>query len=206
MSEMNNLIRLSKKHIKPASVVLSKAFQNDPILCWQIPEANKRLIKANYIFTLKLRVGIKYGEVYGTSENLEGIAIWYAPRNVNYPYLNYLIKGGFKLPFKFGIKIAKKMTFIKAVNDSIRNIYMNVPYWYFGLIGVHPKFRGQGFASKLMKPMLSYIDHQSLPIYLETTLERNLSFFEYFGFEKLEEIIIPNTNIVSWSMIRVSEI
>ncbi|MFX1551932.1 MAG: GNAT family N-acetyltransferase [Promethearchaeota archaeon] len=204
MSEMNDLIRLSKKHIKRASKVLSRAFQNDPVLRWQISEANERLTKVIYIFEITLRIGIKYGEVYGTSENLEGIAIWYPPRNVNFPYLSYLMKGGFKLPFKFGLKNAKKITFIKAVNDSMRNIYMKVPYWYFGLIGVDPKFQGQGFASRLIKPMLKCIDNEGLPIYLETTLERNLNFFEYFGFNKLEEIIIPNTKIVNWSMIRVS--
>jgi hypothetical protein len=205
MTEMNSLIRLSKKHIKPASKVLSRAFQNDPVIRWQISEANKRLIKAYYIFELAVRIGIKYGEVYGTSENLEGIAIWYPPKNVNFPYLSYLMKGGFKLPFKFGIKIAKKINFIKAVNDSMRNIYMKVPYWYFGLIGVDPKFQGKGFASKLIKPMLNQIDNENLPIYLETSLKRNLSFFEYFGFNRLEEIIIPNTNLISWSMIRLTE-
>lgn len=202
---MKNLIRISKKYVKPASLVLSRAFQNDPVIRWQISEVNKRLGKLHYFFEIKLRIGIKYGEVYGTSVNLEGIAIWHTPKNVNYPYLNYLIKGGFKLPFKFGIKIAKKITFIKAVNDSMRNIYMKAPYWYLGLICVDPKFQGQGFASKLIKPMLTRIDNEKLPIYLETTLERNIGFFEYFGFNKLEEIIIPNTSIINWSMIRVNE-
>ncbi|UCC20057.1 MAG: GNAT family N-acetyltransferase [Promethearchaeota archaeon] len=205
MSELTSLIRLSERHIKPASLVLSRAFQNDPIIRWQIPDANKRLLKTHYIFEIKLRIGVKYGEVYSTSKNLEGIAIWRSYKNVNYPYWQYLVRGGFKLPLKFGIKNAKRMTFVKAVNDSMRNIYMKVPYWYFELIGVDPKFQGQGFANKLIKPMLSRIDNKNLPIYLETTLERNLLFFEYFEFEKLEEIIIPNTNIVHWSMIRINE-
>ena len=200
-----DLIRLSEKHIKPASLVLSRAFQNDPIIRWQIPEATKRLAKAHHIFEIKLRIGIKYGEVYGTSENLEAIAIWRAPKNVNFPYWKYLTKGGFRLLFKFGLRNAKKMTFVKAVNDSMRNIYMKIPYWYLTLIAVDPSHQGKGYANKLIKPMLRRIDNENLPIYLETTLERNLSFFEYFDFEKLEEIIIPNTNIVHWSMIRVSE-
>ncbi|MFX1594064.1 MAG: GNAT family N-acetyltransferase [Promethearchaeota archaeon] len=206
MLELNNLIRLSEEHIKPASFMLSRAFQNDPIIRWQIPEASKRLVQAYRIFEIKLRIGIRYGEVYGTSKNLEGIAIWRPPKNVNFPYWKYLTKGGFKLPFKFGRKSAKRMTFVKAVNDSMRNIYMKVPYWYFELIGVDPKFQGQGFASKLIKPMVRHIDKTNLPIYLETTLERNLSFFEHFDFYRLEEIIIPNSNIVSWFMIRTSEI
>ncbi|MFX1418591.1 MAG: GNAT family N-acetyltransferase [Promethearchaeota archaeon] len=203
-----DLIKLSEKHLKPASLVLSRAFQNDPIIRWQIPDANKRFLKASYIFEIKLRIGIKYGEVYGTTENLEGIAIWRSHKNVNYPYWQYLMNGGFKLPFKFGFKNTKRMTFVKAVSDSMRNIYMKkpYPYYYLKLIGVDPKFQGLGFASKLIKPMLKLIENENLPIYLETTLERNLLFFEYFDFEKLEEIIIPNTNIVHWSMIRISGI
>jgi len=47
MPELISLINLSEKHIKPASLVLSRAFQNDPVIRWQIPEANKRLIKAH---------------------------------------------------------------------------------------------------------------------------------------------------------------
>jgi GNAT superfamily N-acetyltransferase len=83
---------------------------------------------------------------------------------------------------------------------------MKVPYWYLGPIGVDPKYQGKGFASKLLKPILRRIDKQNVPVWLETNLKRNLSFYEHFDFYKLEEIIIPSTNIVNWFMIRTSEI
>jgi GNAT superfamily N-acetyltransferase len=205
MSELNELIRLSKQHIRSASLVLSRAFQNDPVLRWQIPDANKRLAKLHHFWELPLRIGIKYGEVYGTSEDLEGIAVWRPPKFVNISYWKYIKKGGFKLPFKFGIKATKKIMFFQAVNDSIRNAYMKVPYWYLGPIGVDPKFQGKGYVSKLIRPMLKRLDNENLPIFLETNLEKNIAFYEHFDFRILEEIIIPNTNIVSWSMIRVSD-
>ena len=107
MPELKDLIRLSEKHVKTASLVLSRAFQNDPIIRWLISDVNKRLVEAHRIFEIKLRIGIRYGEVYGTSKNLEGVAIWRPPKNVNFPYWKYLTKGGFKLPFKFGRKFAK---------------------------------------------------------------------------------------------------
>ena len=205
MPELNKLIRLTKKYIKSASLVLSRAFQNDPVLRWQIPDANKRLAKQHYFWECTLRIGIKYGEVYGTSENLEGIAIWRPPQNVNISYWKFVKNGGFKFPFRFGIKNTKKITFVQAVNDSIRNIYMKVPYWYLDVIAVDPKFQGKGFASMLLKPMLRRIDKQNLPIWLETNLERNVQFYKHYDFTILEEIIIPNTNIVDWFMIRRSE-
>ncbi len=206
MLELNELIRLSEDHIKPASLVLSRAFQNDPVLRWQIPDASKRLARLHHFWELPLRIGIKYGEVYGTSEDLEGIAVWRPPKNVNLSYWKYIKNGGFKFPFKFGIKTTKRIMFFQDVNDSIRNIYMNVPYWYLGPIGVDPKYQGRGFGSMLLKPMLRRIDKENLPIWLETNLERNVAFYEHFNFTILEEIIIPKTNIVNWFMIRTGEI
>jgi len=205
MSKMNGLIKLSKKHIKSASMVLSRAFQNDPMLRWQIPDVNKRLTKLHKFWRLTLNIGIKYGEVYGTSEDLEGIAVWRPPKKVNISYWKYIRNGAIKLPFKFGIKSTKRITFFQAVNDSIRNIYMKVPYWYLGPIGVDPKHQGKGFAGMLLKPMLRRIDKEKLPIWLETNLKRNVTFYEHFDFYILEEIIIPNTSIVNWYMLRISE-
>ncbi len=205
MPEMNGLIKLSKKHIKPASHVLSRAFQNDPVIRWQISDVNKRLSNLHYFWEFVLQIGIKYGEVYGTSEDLEGIAVWRPPKKVNLSYWKYVKNGAIKLPFKFGIKATKRITFFQAVNDSIRNIYMKVPYWYLGPIGVDPKYQGKGFAGMLLRPMLRRIDKENLPIWLETNLERNISFYQHFDFYILEEIIIPKTNIVNWFMIRESE-
>lgn len=145
-----------------------------------------------------LRIGIKYGEVYATSEDLEGITVWRPPKKVNLSYWKYIKNGAIKLPFKFGIKSTKRITFFQALNDSIRNIYMKVPYWYLGPLAVDPKYQGKGFASMLLKPMLRRIDKENLPIWLETNLERNVSFYQRFDFYILEEIIIPKTNIVNW--------
>ncbi|MFX1407567.1 MAG: GNAT family N-acetyltransferase [Promethearchaeota archaeon] len=206
MLELTNLLRLSKKDIKAASLVLSRAFLNDPVIRWQIPDFNTRAKKLHYLWQISLRIGIKYGEVYATSENLEGIAMWRSPKYVNISYWKYVKNGGIKLPIKFGVKSTKRISFIQAVNDSIRNIYMKVPYWYFGPIGIDPEYQGQGFASKLIKPMLNRIDNENLPIYLETNIERNIAIYDHFGFRILEEIIIPDTSIVSWSMIRIKDL
>jgi len=206
MLEMNGLIRLSKKHIKIASHILSRAFQNDPVIRWQIPDAIKRLSSLQYFWEFILRIGIKNGEVYATSEDLEGIAVWRPSKKLNFAYWKYIKNGIIKLPFKFGIKATKRITFFQAVNYSIRNIYMKVPYWYLGPIAVDPKYQGKGFASMLLNPMLERIEKDHMPIWLETNSERNVSFYQHFDFYIIEEIIIPKTNIVNWFMIRESEI
>jgi hypothetical protein len=205
VTELDELIRLSKQHIKPASSMLSRAFQNDPLIRWQIPNLYKRVMKIHSYWEFTLRIGIKYGEVYGTSKDLEGIAIW-RPPNTPISYWTYLKSGIFKFPFIFGIKSTKKITFSQAVKDSIRNILMKGPYWYLELIAVDPNYQGQGFANMLLKPMIKRIDEKRLPISLETNLKKCISFYQHFDFSILEEIIIPNTNIVLWFLIRYASL
>lgn len=205
MSELNELIKLSKKHIKPASLMLSRAFQNDAVIRWQIPELKRRLIRVQNYWQLSLRIGIKYGVVYGTSEDLEGIIILRPPTK-EVSYWKYLTNGVIKFPIIFGIKSTKRITFVQAVRDSLRNIYMKLPHWYLELLAVDPKHQGKGFARMLLEPFLKYIDQAKLPIWLDTTNKGNLAFFEKFNFTVLEEIIIPNTNIITWFMVRYGEL
>ncbi|MFX1586827.1 MAG: GNAT family N-acetyltransferase, partial [Promethearchaeota archaeon] len=156
----------------------------------------------HYIWKIILKNGIKLGEVYTTSENLEGIAVWHPPERVNISYWKYFLNGGFFLPFRFGINSTKKIMYIQDVNVSMRIHLMKTPYWYLGPIGVDPAHQGKGFASKLITPMLDRIFWENLPILLETNARKNVSIYEHFGFEVIEEIIIPKTNFISWIMIK----
>ena len=44
------------------------------------------------------------------------------------------------------------------------------------------------------------IDKANIPCYLETNEEKNKSLYQHFGFETVEEGIIPDTNIPYWAM------
>lgn len=52
--------------------------------------------------------------------------------------------------------------------------------WY---IGVLPEKQNQGLGTELMKKIIEDSEAQKRPIYLETTLDRNVQFYKSFGFE-----------------------
>ena len=70
------------------------------------------------------------------------------------------------------------------------------------LIGVDPHHQGKGFASKLIKPMLARIDKQELPCFLETVDERDVAIYKHFGFNVVDESVVPATGMTSWAMLR----
>ncbi|MFX1597238.1 MAG: GNAT family N-acetyltransferase, partial [Promethearchaeota archaeon] len=59
-----------------------------------------------------------------------------------------------------------------------------------------------GYGGLLIGAMLNKIDSEELPIYLETNNEKNLSFYQRYGFEIINHAIIPETDVPLWCMLR----
>jgi GNAT superfamily N-acetyltransferase len=76
------------------------------------------------------------------------------------------------------------------------------PHWYGFLLGVDPVFQGKGYASALIMPMLTRLDRERLPCYLETHKEKNVSIYKHYGFKLIHEETIPRTSINHWVMLR----
>ncbi|CAM4208017.1 Acetyltransferase (GNAT) family protein [Pedobacter westerhofensis] len=65
----------------------------------------------------------------------------------------------------------------------IENQHPKGPFCYLWFIGVDPAVQGKGIGSGLMAALLSKMDAQDLPVYLETSVARNISFYQKFGFQ-----------------------
>jgi hypothetical protein len=74
--KLEDLLRLNKSHIKPAINRLTGTFQNYPLLNYYYHDELTKKRIAHYFLSLEVFSGIRYGEVYVTSHNLEGLAVW----------------------------------------------------------------------------------------------------------------------------------
>jgi len=57
------------------------------------------------------------------------------------------------------------------------------PYWYLNAIAAASGNSGQGLGARLLAPMLARADAEGLPVYLESSNPRNLTFYGRHGFE-----------------------
>ncbi len=55
---------------------------------------------------------------------------------------------------------------------------------------------------KLIRMKLAEIDKQNLPCYLHTENERNIKFYEHFGFELIGKNKVPNFDFYHYAMLR----
>jgi hypothetical protein len=201
-NQLTSLYRLQKKEVKIAANVITRAFNEDKLYQYLVPNEKLRKTIIPLYYACVIRNGIQFGEVYTTSSKIEGLAIWFESIKFKTNIWRIIRAGGLKPLFKANKVIIKRMKFINKYTYEMHKQYAAEKYWYLTLIGVDPLYQGKGFGSKLIRPMLKYIDSFKLPILLETHNEVNVKIYQKYGFEILNSTIIPNTNISHWLMER----
>ena len=201
VTDLNNL-RLTKSQIKPVGEMLARAFQDDPLFAYFIPDAFERKNKLHCIFECLIRYGVLYGEFYAISSDLEGAAIWFPSEQAKMTLWRVIRCGALSLYFKVGRKVVSRVLAFFNYAFMVHNRHAPFPHRYLGVIGVDPKFHGKGYASALIKPMLTRIDQEHLPCYLETENEKNVAIFQHYGFKVVESDNIPGSDVNNWAMLR----
>jgi ribosomal protein S18 acetylase RimI-like enzyme len=60
-------------------------------------------------------------------------------------------------------------------------------HWHLGPVGVLPSLQGKGIGTKLLSRFCQEVDVCLSPAYLETDTDKNVRFYERFGFEVVKE-------------------
>jgi GNAT superfamily N-acetyltransferase len=140
-------------------------------------------------------------EVYATSPECEGIAIW-RYSEAKRRSLAHLYCGNPFLALRCGWRYIYREIAIGRYCQKIKKRYVPSRHQYLALLTVAPEYQGKGFASKLLKPVLRRLDEQHLPAYLETQNRKNLALYEHFGFAVMQEIHISQIPLPMYAMLR----
>jgi len=202
VADLSSLVRLEKSQIKPAAEVLARAFQDYPIFVHFITDTSRRRNRLHYLFRYLVRFGVLYGEVYATSLNLEGVAVWLPSPEADLPAWRMIRSGSLALLFQFGWEAISRQLPVADFMSAIKKRNAPFPHWFLQTIGVDPVFQGKGHASALLKPALARIDEEGLPCYLDTEVEENVAIYQHYEFRVIEQAVIPGTDITIWAMLR----
>ena len=190
---------LSKNDIYKATEVLAKAFYDHPMIQFLFP--NDREKKIRHLYNLAVKIGVRYGEVFGTSKNLEGAAIWFDSDNP-VGLLREIRCGALSFLYQLGFKSFKKCLALDTFLSNLHKEHMNTQqHHYLEFIGVDPIYQGKGFASKLLRNKFKDLEKEGLPIYLDTNTQENVSLYQHLGFKIIDEVIVPDANLPQWSMV-----
>ena len=149
MTLFDNLYPVSKKELKEVCRVLANAFSKDPIIKTLKFGIEETIAK----YEIPIRFCLRYGNVFATSENLEGI-ISFFPGDRSISIWRIILSGGIIPGLKLRKKLGKDMRQnMKILEKEKRNLKIG-PHIYFSIIGVSLKFQRQGFGGKLIRALI----------------------------------------------------
>ncbi len=135
----NGIIRLTKKQVKLAGEVLGRALCDDPFIMYLIPDEERRRRLVKHIYQMTTCLGVRYGEVYANSPNLEGVATWHYYKELHeekfWGFLLCFIKGKF---YKLGMGLAKKYKPMEEYMHKVHKELVPGEHWYLYVLGVDP--------------------------------------------------------------------
>jgi GNAT superfamily N-acetyltransferase len=176
---------------------LARAFDEDPVFEWMIPDNSERFRRSERAFAFWLRkLYLPHDQCY-TTDGVVGGALWLPPDQWHLGPLAQLRL----LPGMLGAMGSRLPQVMRAIN-TIESNHPREPHHYLPFVGVEPASQGRGIGTALMKPVIDRCDQEALPAYLEATTARNRACYFRQGFEVTEEIHFPKGGPPSWRMWR----
>jgi ribosomal protein S18 acetylase RimI-like enzyme len=178
--------RATRDDIRPLAAVLARAFANDPFFGWLAGDVSERGQRMRDGWSAILRHASAGLAATWTTDDLTGAAIWIPP----------------------GMARMTTWRRLGQVSDAMEDLasrrrrHAPEPHWYLSALGVEPDRQGEGVGSALLAPVLAEADARREPAYLETAVGRNVLLYERHGFDVVEELVLPKTDIHGWLMLR----
>lgn len=188
-----------KADVGESSVVLARAFHDDPVMMWLLPNVVHRARALPRMFATMTRHHFLPGggaEVASQDNAIGGAALWDPPGRWKTPPREWRMKPVFATAFRSRIPAAQKLV------DVMKEHHPEEPHWYLAVIGTDPSVRGKGFGHALMTSRLDRVDAEHAPAYLESTKWDNVPYYQRFGFELTREIKLPGGGPTMWPMWR----
>jgi GNAT superfamily N-acetyltransferase len=172
------------------SRTLGRAFFDDPVMAWMLPNADLRRRKLHHLFaSLTRHHHLSRGgvEVALYGDGVGAAALWDPPGEWKHTQLEQLraVPGLF---WAFGRSLRKGL----VAEEMMKAAHPEEPHWYLGIIGSDPDVRGMGLGHALMQSRLDRADAEYAPAYLESSNPVNVPYYERFGFEVTGELKLPH--------------
>lgn len=186
---------------KQASDVMGEAFLNDPLWKYLVPDETRRSHAVSLSMNILVRYSLLYGKIYTTSI-LDGVACWLPPGGTT-PSFTRLVQIGIRsAPFQLGWTGLRRYIAVENYCEEVHKRIMPGAHWYLWGLGVKPSRQGNGIGGMLIQPVLARADADHLPCYLETMNEKNVPFYEKYGFKVASDRVVPRHELRVWAMLR----
>jgi GNAT superfamily N-acetyltransferase len=193
--------RASRGEVPELAAMLARAFAADPFFAYLAGDAPERSQRMRDGWRAILRHASDGLSATWTTADLAGAAIWIPPGRSASGVLDQLRI----LPALGRLTGWGRLRAVSAALERLqdrRHQHAPMAHWYLSALGVEPERQGEGIGSALLAPVLAEADATGFACYLETAVGRNVLLYERHGFDVVEELVLPHTDVHGWLMLR----
>lgn len=162
--------------------ILTLAFENNASVNYIIKQDRSRMTRITLLMRYSFNVCSKYGKVV-ISEDKKACALVVLKKKTF--SIQSLI---WNLQLVLGVVGTGNIGKVLKRESLISKQHPADPFYYIWFVGVHPDHKGKGIGSKLLNDLIKDAAAMNLPIYLETSTERNIPWYQRSGFEVFHEV------------------
>jgi len=185
-----------------AAQVLTRAFFDDPLNLWLLPDEAERTAVLPGIFEAIVRGGVMQNAAWAAGPGVRGVASWLPPGVIELPDQQSEAAGFGAAIAAMGEAAGARAAIAFPHFARLRARAMPEDHWYLGLLGVEPSEQGRGIGAALIRAGLALADASRVPAYLETLKLRNVAFYEGHGFQVVDSHELPAGGPRYWTMRR----
>lgn len=197
---MKSVRQVRKSDIAALSQALGRAFFDDPVMMWMLPDPARRAAGLPRMFAAMTRhhfLSEGGAEVAIDGADVTAAALWDPPDR----WKESRLEGLLMMP-AFLRAFGSRMSVGQEISEVMKEHHPQEPHWYLAVIGSDPGHRGAGFGRALMQSRLDRVDAEHAPAYLESTKPDNVPYYQRSGFEVTREIALPKGGPPIWAMWR----
>jgi len=179
-------VALGRKEVERAAEVCAAAFYEGPYTKFLFPDPQERARHMHSRFHRMLSHAVLYGELYATSEKVEGVMslLPHPPARVS-PWRQLRARDLRSLHYTRPVQ--ERLTVGAAYLTERWKHHMPGPHILLETLAVRPELQGKGFGSELLRHALARADAEQLPLYLDTFTLNSVEMYRHFGFDVIEK-------------------
>jgi GNAT superfamily N-acetyltransferase len=162
--------------------ILTQSFKDNRSVNYIIKQDKHKLQRIEELMNYSFKLSNKFGKTYVSIDNKACALVMY-PDKKRVTAKSILWDIQFILK-SIGIGNIKKALKREA---TINKFHPQIPFTYLWFIGTEPSVQGNGIGTALMKEIISDSEKLNRPIYLETSTQKNIPWYEKFGFKIYQE-------------------
>jgi hypothetical protein len=184
--------KATKEDRERAIDILYKAYKDNPTFTWVVKESKPQQFeeRVKYLCGFLFDSILLIGGVYMTSFN-DGICMIYNSKAKKSFISSWILQIGLALKV---VGISRSLEIMKR-ESHIEKLRPQGEYLYFWVLAADPDVKGYQDMAEIRDETFEMSKNLNLPIYAETTVERNINMYKRYGFEEYNTWHVPNKDV-----------